>query len=253
MRLDSYLFDKKFFNSRTKAKQSIDRGEVYVDGNLVTKNSFDLDENVAHDILIISPVSFVSLGGYKLFKGLNDFNFNVNGLICADIGASTGGFTDCLIQNGVKKVYAVDLNDDLLHDSLKSNNKIVRIIKNAKYLTINDFNDKLDLIVADLSFISLENIFPVFSELLEDGKFLITLIKPQFEMEIKQNFKNGIIKDAKIRENICKKLCKTAINYGFNPLKITKAPEQKGKNVEYVLLFNKGDFSNKNIFENFIF
>ena len=155
MRLDNYLTEKGYFDSRTKAKQSIERGEIFINSKLINKASYEINEDLEYKIERICEDSFVSLGGFKLKKAITDFNFDCNNLIVADIGASTGGFTDCLLKNGAKKVYAIDLNDELLHKSLKEDNRVVSIIKNAKDLTLKDFDDKIDLIVADLSFISL--------------------------------------------------------------------------------------------------
>ena len=128
MRLDEFLFKYKYYDSRTKAKQAIERKEVYVNGKLIDKSSFFLDENTLIAIEKKSKVEFVSLGGYKLDKAIDDFSLEVEGLICADVGASTGGFTDCLLKRGAKKVFSIDLNDSLLHYSLKENKKVVSVI-----------------------------------------------------------------------------------------------------------------------------
>jgi len=188
----------------------------------------------------------------ELEKALNDFNFSVENLIVADVGASTGGFCDCMLQRGIKKVFAVDINDDLLHKKLRNNDKVVKIIKNAKNLTLNDFDEKLDLITADLSFISATQVLQIFYTLLDDGKNLILLIKPQFEQNEKIKFKNGIIRDDKYRKLALKSVCEFAVSCGFIPLKMTTAPICDNKNVEFLVLFEKNkrkslDFN----FENF--
>ena len=162
MRLDNYLVEKGIFDSRTKAKQAIERGEIFVDSKKILKSSFEIKEQEV-DVKHVYESKFVSLGGYKLEKALKDFNFNVTDLVVADIGASTGGFTDCLLQNGAKKVYAIDLNDTLLHQKLKESDSVIPIIKNAKDLVLDDFSDHLDLIVADLSFISITQVLSTFS------------------------------------------------------------------------------------------
>lgn len=241
MRLDNYLLQIKMFDSRTKAKQAIERNEIIINGKIINKVSFDVDENKNYDIKRVFESSFVSLGGFKLEKALNDFNFIVKNLVCADIGSSTGGFTDCLLQRGAKTVFAVDLNDDLLHDSLKDNCKVKPIIKNAKDLTLNDFNTSLDLIVADLSFISINHVIHVFDSLLENEKHLIILIKPQFETGVRKKFKNGIIKDKKLQSEICKNVYNKALENNLIPLSITTAPIQESKNVEFLMLLKKGD------------
>lgn len=242
MRLDIFLTEKGYFDSRTKAKQAIERGEIYIDGKKVTKSALDISEDSVA-VERICESSFVSLGGFKLDKALCDFDFSVENMVCADIGASTGGFTDCLIKRNARKVYAVDLNDGLLHDSLKTNEKVVTVIKNAKELNLSDFgNDVPNFIVCDLSFISATYVMPVLSNLLSAGDFMILLIKPQFETGEKKKFKNGIIKDSKIRRSACKKVYDSAVANGFSPIKITTAPIVEGKNVEYLILLRKGKY-----------
>ena len=239
MRLDNYLVEINQFDSRTKAKQAIERGEIYVNGALITKCAFEIDENKAPEIKRLYAESFVSLGGYKLSKALFDFNFSVKDLIVADIGASTGGFTDCLLQSGAKTVYAVDLNDGLLHEKLKNDKRVVSIIKNARSLTTEDFAFQLNLIVADLSFISATYVLEVFSRLLKSGGNLLLLIKPQFETGERKKFKNGIIRDEKIRNIACEKVITCAKEYGFILKAMTTAPIVEGKNLEYLALFEK--------------
>lgn len=239
MRLDQYLVEKNFFDTRTKAKQAIERGEIYLNSKQITKCAFLIDVNKEYDIKYIYNKKFVSLGGYKLDKALTDFSLDCSNFIVADIGASTGGFTDCLLKHGAKKVYAVDLNDELLHCSLKSDSRVVRIIKNAKDLIKFDFQDELDMIVADLSFISATQVIKVFAKLLSIGKKLIILIKPQFEIGAKKKFKNGIVRDQKYRDIACKSVSDVAITCGFTPINLTTAPIIDGKNIEYLILLEK--------------
>ncbi len=249
MRLDSYLVEKEYFDSRTKAKQAIERGEVFLDSIKITKPSYFIDENIDYIVKILCEESYVSLGGYKLKKALNDFNYSVENLTVCDMGASTGGFTDCLIKNGAKKVYAVDLNDQLLHEKLKKDPKVKSIIKNVREINKDDFNDKIDLIVADLSFISLKYVLYSFSNLIDDGAKIITLIKPQFEVGEKLRFKNGIIRDKKIRKNVCESIFNYALENNLTPIGFTTAPIMQDKNVEYLLFLEKNgknclDFNN---------
>lgn len=248
MRLDEYLYKKGYFDSRTKAKQSIERGEISVNGVVTEKSSFFVNENSTLDIQKKCVKEFVSLGGYKLDKALLDFGINVENKVCADIGASTGGFSHCLIQNGAKKIYAVDLNDELLHDSLRNNKKIISIIKNAKNLTRLDFNESLDFLCADLSFISATMVLPVFYTILDSGTDIVLLIKPQFELGERKKLKNGIIKDHEIQKNACLKIFECAVQNNFGVMGITVAPIQKDKNVEF-LIWLKKDVKNINDFE----
>lgn len=239
MRLDSYLVEIGKFDSRTKAKQAIERGEIFIDGLKKDKPSFEVPLNFCGEIEHVYQSNFVSLGGYKLEKALKEFNFSVKGLCVADIGASTGGFTDCLLQNGAAKVYAVDLNDDLLHEKLKADKRVVSVIKNARELSTDDFNDKLDLIVADLSFISATYVLDVFSGLIEIGCHVILLVKPQFEAGEKKKFKNGIIKDSKIHNAVLDKITLAAKDCNLIKLALATAPIVEGKNTEFLILFKK--------------
>ena len=154
------------------------------------------------------------------------------------MGASTGGFTDCLLQNGAEKVYSVDLNDELLSEKLKCNPKVVELTKNAKFLKKEDFQDEIDLIVADLSFISEKAVLPVFKTLLKEAGRMIILIKPQFEMGEKRKFKNGIVSDEKARNTVVNDVILFAKNIGLKPLNLTEAPIKEGKNIEYLLLLS---------------
>ncbi len=244
--MDNLLVSMGYFDSRTKSKQAIERGEVLLNGRVITKASYEINEinKDAEDFNIewIRECDFVSLGGFKLQKALRDFSFDVKDLICADVGASTGGFTDCLIKNGAKKVYSIDLNEGLLHNSLKINDKVKTVIKNAKHLERGDFNgDEIDLIVCDLSFISATHVIPIFYNIIDDGKFIILLVKPQFEMDGRRNFKNGIIKDNKLRKTACEKVINCAKENGLTPIKITTAPKNDNKNLEYLILLKKGE------------
>jgi 23S rRNA (cytidine1920-2'-O)/16S rRNA (cytidine1409-2'-O)-methyltransferase len=244
MRFDNFLVKYGFFDSRTKAKQAIERGEMFVCGKVLAKPSYDINEQLFTDNLIkierVCEKSFVSIGGFKMDKALVDFDFSVKGFTCADIGASTGGFTDCLLKNGAKKVYAIDLNDDLLHYSLKDDDRVIPIIKNAKLLTKTDFNNENpDLFACDLSFISATQILPTIANLAIEGAFLILLIKPQFETGEKRRFKNGIIRDDKIRKKACENVLLCAKENSFTTVNITTAPIKDNKNIEYLVLLKK--------------
>lgn len=238
MRLDIFLYTNGYFQSRNKSAEAILRGEVYLNGVKILKPSLSVNEESDCNIEIISENNFVSLGGYKLYKALKDFGFSVKGLVCADIGASTGGFTDCLLQNGAEKVYAVDLNDELLSDKLKCNPKVVELTKNAKFLKKEDFDDEIDLLVADLSFISEKMVLPVFRNLIKETGKMIILIKPQFEMGEKRKFKNGIVSDEKVRKSVVNDVVLFAESIGLKPLSITEAPIKERKNIEYLLLLS---------------
>lgn len=237
MRIDKYLSEK--FSSRSRAASAISKGLVLVNGKPVSA-SYELKES--DDITFLpADESFVSAGGYKLSKALRDFSYSPEGKIYADIGASTGGFTDCLLQNGAKKVYCVDVGESQLHESLKDKSVVVIDNFNARNLKKDIFSDKLDGAVIDVSFISLTYVLGAVSYVLEDGGEVLALIKPQFECESKSVGKNGIVKDDKLRLRIIKKIYEFAISCNLAPLKICRAPEIKGKNIEYILYMKKGE------------
>ncbi len=239
MRLDNYLVEKGYFDSRTKAKQAIERGEIFVNNKKITKSAFEICSDSNIPIEYVYEKSYVSLGGYKLEKGLKDLNVDVSNLVVADIGASTGGFTDCLLQNGAKKVYAVDLNDNLLHQSLKQDSRVRLVVKNAKELKVEDFEDGIDFIVGDLSFISITQVIPILSKLIDKNKKALLLIKPQFETGGYKKFKNGIIRDEKIHKQVCDNIIEVSKCYSFNFLGITSAPISQDKNKEFLILLEK--------------
>ena len=243
MRFDEYLTVNRYFESRNKAKNAIEKGVVFINGEKILKPSKEIADGENPTISIEETETFVSVGGHKLSKALKDFNFSVCDLVVADIGASTGGFTDCLIQNGAQKVYAVDLNDELLHPSLKNNGKVVRIIKNARLLNREDLPD-ISLITADLSFISAKQVLPVFYNLLPEKGKVILLIKPQFEMGRKCVFKNGIIKDDKARKDAVRAVYDVALETGFSAVNMTTAPIDKNKNLEFLILLSKNKTTN---------
>ena len=236
MRIDKYLSQK--FGSRTKAAQAIESGLVLVNGKVVSP-SFEVREN--DDLVFLeAEESYVSLGGYKLSKALKEFDFDVSGKVFADIGASTGGFTDCLFQRGALKVYCVDVGESQLDQKLKSKNIVVYDNFNARNLEKSMFDESLDGAVIDVSFISLTYILDKVAAVLDDGKFVIALIKPQFECESRNVGKNGIVKDSKTREKIIEKIYNFAIGCKLAPKKLTTAPLIKGKNTEFLILLEKG-------------
>lgn len=234
MRLDKYLCEKGFYPSRTKAVDGIMLAEVTVNGKVVQKSSYEITENDIVKILIVQE-KFVSNGGYKLDKARIDFSLDFNDKVFIDIGASTGGFTDCLLKNGAKKVYCVDVGEDLLDVSIKNDDRVVVMDRtNAKDLKKGDFYD-VDSIVMDCSFISARQILGTISNLLLPKKEAIILIKPQFEMDERKKFKNGIIKDKKLHFLACKNVIDFAKKVDLFAIDITTAPIKEGKNVEFLL------------------
>lgn len=252
MRLDVFLTENGYFSSRAKSCDAIKDGLVSINGNVATKASKEISDN--DNVTVSGTLKFVSKGGYKLDKALTEFGLSVEGLVFADIGASTGGFTDCLLKRSAKKVYAVDVGEGQLDKSLSLDERVVVMDNiNARYLTKDDFNDTLDGITADCSFISLKLLVGVFDNLLPNSGILLALIKPQFECGRKNLSKNGILKDTKVRETSVLEVVNVAKSYGFNVSGISQAPLNKDKNVEYVIYFAKeGKSLSENDLRNFL-
>lgn len=231
MRADKYF--SEHFGSRTKAAEAIEKGLVLVNGKTIKPKTEIVDADTI--TVIEAETSFVSNGGYKLDRAIKAFSVDCADKIFVDIGASTGGFTDCLLQNGAKKVYAVDVGESLLHERIAGDSRIVRMENtNARYLKKTDFPEEIDGIVTDVSFISLRLIFPVIKELLrEDGEAYV-LVKPQFECEKKHIGKSGIVSPSAHPE-ILKKVLGYLADDHLYAHGLTNAPIRKGKNIEYVL------------------
>ncbi len=235
MRADKFFAEQ--FGSRTKAAFAIEEGWILRDGAPIRVK----DEIASLDSIVIQipTETYVSNGGYKLGKALREFDFDCKDKIFVDIGASTGGFSDCLLQNGAKKIYAVDVGESLLDERLLTSGKIVQMENtNARYLTRDDFADEIDGVVTDVSFISLRLIFPAIAAILSGDGDAFALIKPQFECENKNISKNGIVHPSAHAKIVEKVLCH-AEECGLQAVDITHAPVRKGKNIEYVVHLKK--------------
>ncbi len=231
MRADKYLAE--VFGSRTKAAEAIERGLVLVNGRVIKPKTEIVESDTV--TFIERKEKFVSNGGYKLNRGLTAFQFDCTGKIFADIGASTGGFTDCLLQRGAAKVYAIDVGESLLHESLQGDGRIISMEnRNARYLQKEDFPDTLDGVVADVSFISLRLIFPVIKRILSTQGDAFVLVKPQFECEKKHIGKSGIVTPS-AHTDIFKKIFQYLNENELYPFQLINAPVRKGKNIEYTL------------------
>lgn len=244
MRADKFFAEK--FGSRTKAANAINKGLVLVNGKTIVPSN-DVSESDTIEF-IVADESFVSAGGFKLSKALKEFGFSAKDKVFADIGASTGGFTDCLIQNGARKVYCIDVGESQLDKSLLSDKTVVIDNFNARNLNMQLFNENLDGVVIDVSFISLTYILKQVSDVIGEGACVIALIKPQFECENRNIGKNGIVKDKKAHEKAILKVYDYGLQCNLVPQKITNAPIIQGKNMEYLMLFrkNSGDILPEN-------
>ena len=249
-RLDILLVNKGLAKSREKAKAVIKDGMVYINNVRQTKPSSIISED--SEIIIKGEVcKYVSRGGYKLEKALSEFGIDLTGLKCIDIGASTGGFTDCMLKNGADTVYAIDVGHDQLDETLLNDERVISMEGvNFRYVTADDFEFKLDFAGCDVSFISLRHILPAaFSILSDDGK-MVCLIKPQFEAGREHLSKKGVVKDKKIHIKIIRELIDFAGEVGFNVLNLTYSPIKGPEgNTEYLLYLTK-DSTVKGVFVN---
>ncbi|MBR6737518.1 MAG: TlyA family RNA methyltransferase [Clostridia bacterium] len=237
MRLDAFLYKQGLFVSRTKAQEAISLGKVLYNGK-PCKTSLNVDS--LEGITIVEGETFVSNGGYKLAKALNDFNFSVNGLTFADVGASNGGFTHCLLKNGAKKVYAIDVSESQLDETLKLDDRVV--IKdnvNARFLTNETLGELVDGVTCDVSFISLTYVLNGINAVLKDGGVALLLIKPQFECGKEYLGNSGIVKSLNARKSAVKKVYNACLQNGLYPVNFTTAPIKEKKNVEYVIMVIK--------------
>ena len=231
MRADKLFAEK--FGSRTKSAEAIEKGLVLINGKKIKPK----DEIKETDVITFVEAEeyYVSNGGYKRSRGLKTFEFSCKDKVFADIGASTGGFTQCLLQNGAKKVYAVDVGESLLHESVAKDNRVfIMDNTNARYLTAKDFSEPLDGVVTDVSFISLRLILPSIAGILRENGVAFVLVKPQFECEKKNIGKSGIVHPS-AHADIVQKVLKYCYECGLYPFGIVNAPVRKGKNIEYVL------------------
>lgn len=240
-RLDTLLHQKGLFESRNKALGAIREGRVNIDGVVINKPSFITDEDAL--IVIAQGEDFVSRAYRKLAGALDEFGVDVTGAIALDIGASTGGFTQCLLERGAKKVYAVDVGFGQLHPSLKSDNRVVNMEStNARNIRKIDFPEEITLVVMDVSFISQSKIYAAISDILPEGGKLISLVKPQFEVGRENIGKNGIVKDknGKLIASVNSFLIEFGVQYGLIQKGFTTSTITGGDgNKEYLALFKK--------------
>lgn len=239
MRLDLYLSENGFCRSRSRAKELIVSGAVTVGGKTVLRPSYEVCDGDAVACDTSAQCRYVSRGGLKLERALVCFGISPEGLVCADIGASTGGFTDCLLQHGAAKVYAIDSGTAQLDISLASDPRVVSYENmNARYITSADIGGKCRLAVMDVSFISQTKLFPAVTEILEPDGVLISLIKPQFEVGRSGIGKGGIVKDAKKRLAAVDNVCRSAAEHGLVCRGTVLSPIMGGDgNTEYLACF----------------
>ena len=234
-RLDVLLFEKGLAESREKARAMIMSGIVFVDGQRSDKPGNQVSSESAVEVRG-QTLEFVSRGGLKLKKALAFFGVSPEGKTCIDCGASTGGFTDCLLKNGAKKVYAVDVGYGQLAWSIRSDERVVVMERtNVRYVTHEQIPEEMELAVIDVSFISLSLVLPAVRALLKDGGEVLCLIKPQFEAGREKVGKKGVVRDKATHVEVLNAFLQNAANAGFSVRGITFSPIRGPEgNIEYL-------------------
>lgn len=259
-RLDKYLTDLGYFETKSKAAAAILAGHVKINDEYITKAGFQINPTKEYEI-VVKSMPFVSRGGFKLKKALDTFPVKIEGRICLDAGASTGGFTDCLLQNRAKFVYAADVGYGQLDWKIRSDERVKTIertnLKNCAFEEIYSENEPIaDLLVSDLSFISLTKVLPNLKNLLSpDFHEMILLIKPQFEAGKEKVEKGGVVRDKKVHQEVIENVinCAKELNYSINDLTFSSIKGPSG-NIEYLIWLsshneNKATLDIKNIVE----
>ena len=240
-RIDTLLVDQGFFKSRERAKVALMEGIVFIGDERIDKAGTKVDVD---SVITVKgdDCPYVSRGGYKLEKAISAFDIDLKDDVCVDIGASTGGFTDCMLQNGASKVYAIDVGYGQLDWKLRNDPRVVNIEKcNVRYLEPEQVPEQVDFISVDVSFISLSLIFPVMKKLLKEDGRAVCLIKPQFEAGREEvTAGKGVIKDPKVHERVIQKTIDSAAENGLYMHGLSFSPVKGAKgNIEYLISLEK--------------
>ena len=241
-RLDVLLVEKGFFESREKAKAVIMSGCVYVNNQKADKAGANFDENAAVEVRD-NRLRYVSRGGYKLEKAMRVFPITLDGKVAMDIGASTGGFTDCMLQNGAERVYAVDVGYGQLAWRLRNDERVVNLERtNMRYVTHEQIPEDIGFFSVDVAFISLKLILPAARGVCADNAEAVCLIKPQFEAGREHVGKNGVVRDKKIHIAVTEEIIGFCLNNGFSVLGLDYSPIKGPQgNIEYLLYIRRCD------------
>jgi 23S rRNA (cytidine1920-2'-O)/16S rRNA (cytidine1409-2'-O)-methyltransferase len=241
-RLDVLVFEKGLAESREKAKAVIMSGLVYVDNQKADKCGTSYDENVKIEVRG-NALKYVSRGGLKLEKAINSFDLDLKDKITMDIGASTGGFTDCMLQNGAKKVYSIDVGYGQLAWKLRNDERVVNLERtNMRKVTREQVPDEIDFFSVDVSFISLKLILPVARELMAENAEAVCLIKPQFEAGRGKVGKKGVVRDPKVHCEVVADIFGFCLENGFDVLNLDFSPIKGPEgNIEYLIYLRKSD------------
>lgn len=232
-RLDILMLDKKLVTSRNDAQKLIEGGRVKVNGILIIKNNFQADED--DNIEIDDANVFVARSGAKLQEAINQFDVKIKDFICLDVGASTGGFTECLLNNGAKKIYSVDVGSDQLDEKLKEDKRVINLEK-TDIRNLEGLGELVDLIVVDVSFISILKIIPFLKKFLKKEGRMVLLIKPQYEIKDNKN-KKGKVKNDGLVEEVIDDIKEVIRKEEYNVLGVIESPilGKKGGNKEYLI------------------
>ena len=241
-RLDVYLTEHGYAESRQKAQALIMSGIDYVDNQKADKAGTPVKEGQSVEVRG-DTLKYVSRGGLKLEKAMSSFNLSLDNMVCADIGASTGGFTDCMLQNGARLVYAIDVGYGQLSWKLRTDERVINLERtNFRYVTHEQIPDELDFASVDVSFISLKKILPVMRELMKDNASAVCLIKPQFEAGKENVGKKGVVRDKSVHESVVNDIVGFALNNGFSVHGLDFSPVKGPQgNIEYLVLLQKAD------------
>lgn len=241
-RLDILVTERGLVESREKAKTLIMAGQVYVDGQKADKPGDTFSEDAAVEVRG-KGLPYVSRGGLKLEKAMREFGLQLQGRTCMDIGASTGGFTDCMLQNGAQRVYSVDVGYGQLAWSLRTDPRVVNLERtNARYLTREQVPEEIDFFSVDVSFISLTLILPAVRPLLAEHGQAMCLIKPQFEAGREKVGKKGVVRDKAVHEEVIEKIRSFALENGFSVLGLTFSPVKGPEgNIEYLIYLERSE------------
>lgn len=242
-RLDVLLFEKGFAESREKAKAIIMAGQVYADSQKADKCGTAYEETVKIELRGGTP-KYVSRGGLKLEKAVNGFNINLQGKTTMDIGASTGGFTDCMLQNGAKKVYSIDVGYGQLAWKLRNDPRVINLERtNMRRVTKEQVPEEISFFSIDVSFISLKLLLPVARQLLSENAEAVCLIKPQFEAGRENVGKKGVVRDPQVHISVVKDIYGFCLNNGYSVLGLDFSPIKGPEgNIEYLIYLKKSDF-----------
>jgi len=246
-RLDVLLVKRCLAESREKAKAVIMAGDVFVNGQREDKAGSTFEEDVNIEVKA-AAMKYASRGGYKLEKAVSLWDINLSGLVCLDVGSSTGGFTDCMLQNGAEKVYAVDVGTNQLAWKLRQDARVISLEKtNIRYITHNEIPDEISFVSIDVAFISLVKVILPIRRLMAEGGRAVCLVKPQFEAGREKVGKKGVVRDKSVHLEVVENIMVYMLSAGFNIISLSYSPIKGPEgNIEYLLYIEKNSSNGTN-------